>query len=511
VAAGQHEMPTPSNIAASPANTIFRDVGLCDLPVTTNNELAARLTKQGFALIHCFWYNEAVRSFRDAIREDPQLAIAYAGLAHALNQPRYTRAQYKAEASWASMRSVTLVKNGSETEQAVIAALRGGHESGRDTQAWANTMGGLIRTYPDLMEARVLLAGMLFQLRYGSNSDPKDGDEPTGRNRVIELCEEVIKKSPEHAAALHYHIHVCESREPARALESARKLTRLAVDSPHMVHMPGHIFYRVGDYEAAHAAFYEADRKSKEYARKLGKNPGEVIWDYGHNRMFWAAALVEGARFKDLRLNMPGPMAETLIHHRSGNWNQLNELAKSNRLSNNYGPLPDYVNGWLSIQAENWEAFDTALGKLKVEIKGTDMYSRIPKSFVEELEGVRMIRQRKFEEGFEKLREAVKTATGIPYQEPPLLCRLPHETLAALLIERGETAEAMAVLESGLKDRPNSPFLLSLMGEAFLEAGDRVKAKEFFDKVMTTGADRDSLPVVRASQGLAKLKGMASR
>jgi len=500
----QHEMPAPSVIIASPANHLFKDVGPCDLPVSTDNELARSLTKQGFALIHCFWYNEAVRSLRAAVAQDPNCAIAYAGLALSLSQPRYFRAQFKAEAEWASARSVSLARNASEAEQTMIAAIRTGITAGRDAKAWARAFETAMAAQPDLEEPKVILAGMLFQLgpsRGGSSEGPD-----TSNRRIIELCEQVIKRSPDHAAALHYHVHVCEGSEPERALNSAKKLTRVAIDSPHMVHMPGHIFYRVGDYEAANAAFYEADRKSIEYARGLGQqNPGQVVWDYGHNRSFWAASLVESARFKEMREKLPGVSYDTMAWLRAGNWKTLYEQSLRQKLTDRFGPLNSYVAAWAAMEREDWGTFVRATVELKGSIRGDNYSSRIAKTMVAELEGARLVRQRQFEEGFARLREAVKEYNRVSYQEPPVFVRLPHETLGAALTARGEYAEAIEVFQAGLKERPNSVFVWIGLADAYRQSGDTAKAKDLYDKIVKSDADRECGPVTRATVALAEM------
>ncbi len=503
----QHEMPVPAVIVASPANTLFEDVGKCDLPVTTNNELARKLTHQGFALIHCFWYNEAVRSFRDAIKVDPQLGIAYAGLALSLSQPRYSRNEFKAEAGWASGRAVALARYGSEIEQSVIAAMRSSVEAGRDAKVWARSFQTVMDAHPEVHEPKVILAGMLIQLRPDDDSEPETDAPQVGWNRIIELCEQVIRKDARHAGALHYHIHACEGKQPARALESAKRLTRLATDSSHMVHMPGHIFYRVGDYEAANAAFYEADRKSVEYARGLGeKNAGRIVWDYGHNRSFWAASLVESGREKEMREKLPGLMYQTMSWLRAGDWQALTEASSKQKLSTFFGPITPYSAAWLSVEKEDWVAFDKSLEELNAGAKGGGISARIAKTMIAEVEGARLIKERKFEEGFAKMRESVAEYAKADYQEPPIFVRLPHESLGAALTARGETKEAIEVYEAALIERPNSVYVWIGLADAYREAGDKVKAKQFYDRVLKSDADRETGPVIRAQVAVAAMQ-----
>ena len=100
--------PQQSTVVAYPSGTIIAGVGTSDIPVTTKNEKCKTLVKQGFALIHCFWFNEAVRSFRDATKADPGCAIAWCGLNVAENMPWNKRAEYTQEAEYAIKMAVRL-------------------------------------------------------------------------------------------------------------------------------------------------------------------------------------------------------------------------------------------------------------------------------------------------------------------------------------------------------------------------------------------------------------------
>jgi len=121
-------------------------------------------------------------------------------------------------------------------------------------QAYRREMEALIYRYPDDLDAQSLLG-----LSMESGFDEKDEPRP-GELYAIAILRDVLRNHPENAAANHYWIHAVEGSEhPEWALESAEKLGRLTPGSGHMVHMPGHIFYRTGNYEKARKVFSRCD------------------------------------------------------------------------------------------------------------------------------------------------------------------------------------------------------------------------------------------------------------
>ena len=109
----------------------------------------------------------------------------------------------------------------------------------------------------------------------------------------------ILKDKPEDSAANHYYIHALEASEhPEQALHSAEILARLAPASGHMVHMPGHIFFRIGDYARAEQAFAASMQVDERYMQEQHVQP-DNDWNYVHNLMYAIANLMEEGKLKE--------------------------------------------------------------------------------------------------------------------------------------------------------------------------------------------------------------------
>ena len=146
---------------------------------------------------------------------------------------------------------------------------------------------------PSDIEARVFLAGAV-----GDGYDDK-GDPKPGQKERIAILESVIRDAPNDSAAHHYWIHAMEpSNHPESAIKSASLLASLAPNSGHMVHMPGHIFYRVGDYAEAEHWFAASTEADERYMREQHVSPDDD-WNYVHNMMYSIANLMEQGKLTD--------------------------------------------------------------------------------------------------------------------------------------------------------------------------------------------------------------------
>ena len=154
----------------------------------------------------------------------------------------------------------------------------------------------LAAKYPDDLDAATLAAESVMQLRPW-DLWTADGGTPLPRTlEIIERLEKVLELNPSHTGANHYHIHACEaSQHPDRALPSARRLGKLAPGAGHLVHMPSHIFFRLGMYEEASESNREAVKVDEAYiAAQKPTGPYPMMY-YPHNIHFlWAAATMEG-------------------------------------------------------------------------------------------------------------------------------------------------------------------------------------------------------------------------
>jgi tetratricopeptide (TPR) repeat protein len=305
---------------------------------------------QGLNLLHDFWDYESARAFEQSIRVDPQCAMCYWGMFQA---ETFAHSNSKYYANQMLAKAVGLKGHVSKAERLYIEAAAAGADDkadkkdgkaqeSREIQLYRK----LVKNNPRDMQAQIFLAEALRD-GYDDNGKPRAGQE-----NMLAILQNVLKQDPENSAANHYWIHAVEvSPHPELALHSAEILGRLAPASGHMVHMPGHIFYRTGDYARAKEPF-AASMKADEQYMQAQHVQVDNDWNYVHNLMYSIANLLEAGEFNEataLSAQLKGARGElenTLypwsprdatsrleprlpVALRSADWNMVLELSKS--------------------------------------------------------------------------------------------------------------------------------------------------------------------------------------
>ena len=283
--------------------------GLGDInhPVSTSNAEAQKFFNQGLAYIYAFNHEEAVRSFKQAAKLDPQLAMAYWGTALALGSNYNVQAEGPAlvEAYSNLQKAIELAPKASEHERAYIDALAKRYSS--DVHAdqtklaadYKTAMGGLAKRYPDDLDAATLYAESMMNLRPWKLWSP-DGKPAPDTLEIVAVLEGVLRRNPNHTGANHYYIHAVEASTTAeRALPSAARLGKVAPKAGHLVHMPSHIYVRTGDYAEAAQSNVDAIAADKEYITNTGAQGLYTMMYYNHNIHFLAAASAMKGRYAD--------------------------------------------------------------------------------------------------------------------------------------------------------------------------------------------------------------------
>ncbi|MGD2188119.1 MAG: hypothetical protein PVI71_18455, partial [Desulfobacterales bacterium] len=236
----------------------LQNLGDHKFAVTTRSPRAQLFISQGMMLAYGFNHAEASRSFREAARLDPNCAMAYWGMALVLG-PNINMAmtpENEPKAYAMIQKAIALKKNASEREQAYIDALatRYSKEAKPDRnmldRAYAEAMSRLSERYPDDLDAATLYAEALMDLRPWNywTRDLKPYPETVKIHRVLES---VLARNPNHPGAIHLYIHAVELGRPEMAEAAAERLWKLAPGAGHLVHMPSHIFRRIGRYADA--------------------------------------------------------------------------------------------------------------------------------------------------------------------------------------------------------------------------------------------------------------------
>jgi len=246
---------------------------------------------QGLSLLHDFWDYESAKAFEQAVRLAPNCGMCWWGLSRAIEMREDEMSVYGKKAL---ARAVELKSHaGAEGKLYIEAAAAAAAAKNDDRSAEIAILRTLVKKNPNDIEARIYLAGAV-----GNGYDDK-GEPKPGQKERIAILESVIRDAPTDSAANHYWIHAMEpGNHPEAALKSAALLASLAPTSGHMVHMPGHIFYRVGNYaEAEHwfAASIEADER---YMRDQHVSPDDD-WNYVHNMMYAIANLMEQGKLAE--------------------------------------------------------------------------------------------------------------------------------------------------------------------------------------------------------------------
>jgi pimeloyl-ACP methyl ester carboxylesterase len=461
-------------------------LGTLHVPISTAVPRAQRFFDQGMRLLYAFNHAESIRAFREAARLDPSLAMAYWGQALALgpnlNAPMTRengRAAYLAiQAAQAASDRV------SPRERALINALAARYAPEGDgdrpalDRAYASAMQKVAAQYPEDPDIQTVYADAMM------NTMPwdywqKDGGAKPDTARILDSLERTIARYPDHAGALHYHIHLVEaSNDPDRAERSADRLSPLMPAAGHMVHMPAHIYIRVGRYADAADANVRAIRADEDYLAQCQAQGLYPVSYYPHNLHFlWAAATFEGRGA--VAVDAARRVAEKVPHHHAGALAWTADFPVTPMLAyTRFGRWQDmlteprppahepYAMGiWhygrglgfvargqldragaelAAVKATmKHEAFATTLKDLPL-LTNLQIASRM-------LEGELRLKEGDAAAAIAQLRDAVTIEDGLPYAEPPIWHHPPRQVLGAMLLEAGKPSEAEVAYREDLK------------------------------------------------------------
>jgi len=471
---------------------------------------------QGLMLTYGFNHDAAERSFLRATELDPECAMCWWGAALVLG-PHVNAGMDPAAtaAAWDRLRRAqAAAANAPEHEQAYIRALsaRYGEAPAADRrsfdEAYAVAMGELARRYPDDLDAATLHAEALMNLQPWDYWDEKG--QPKGNTaEFVAVLESVIERNPEHPGALHLYIHAVEaSPDPARGVAAADRLRTLIPAAGHLVHMPAHIYARVGRYHDAVLANQKAIAADDAYLAICRPAPGVYPLGYvPHNHHFlWFAATMEGAsataldaaratgeRTSDPEL-MRTPGFEAMQYFaltplfakvRFGRWDDIVATPQPDADLPYMVAMWHYAQGVAAVRqariadaAGHHASLLAAAGDPGIEqMRVWERYSLV--------HGVRIAERMVAAElagaagdiaaAVAALREAVVIEDALPYDEPPGWHMPVRHSLGAVLLAAGRAAEAEAVYREELRRNPENGWSLFGLAEA-LQAQDDTAA-----------------------------------
>ena len=433
---------------APPPPPLYNDLGTHHKAVGTKVPAAQQYFDQGLRLVYGFNHAEAIRSFTRATELDPACAMCWWGIAYAYG-PHVNAGMDSAsgvKAYEAAQKAVALSAKASPSEQAYIRAVAARYArvppSNRASldSAYAHAMADVARRYPDDLDAASLYAESLMDLRPWNYWTPEGKPYP-GTEEIVRQLERVIARNPEHPAACHYYIHAVEAVNPQLAVPCAERLARLMPGEGHMVHMPAHIYIRVGRYNDAANSNVHAIHTDEMFIE--GQKPTSVysLAYYPHNIHFLAfastmagrsAQAIEAARTLKSKVNLDVARQVAMLQEMMpyyvltlttfGRWDDV--LAEPLPPSDIRMPLAMayYARGVAYAAKGQAAEARTALDTVKAIDAATpaDAPSKTAVSIaVHALMGEIATRSGKLDEGIAHFREALKIEDAGLYFEPP--------------------------------------------------------------------------------------------
>jgi tetratricopeptide (TPR) repeat protein len=516
----QHGPHGPENGLNTPPNAQgqiaprLQNLGSHTFRIKTRSKRAQEFFNQGINLSYGFNHAEAMRAFREVARLDPNCAIAYWGQALVLgpniNMPMPPEAE--PEAYKLVQKAVELKQHASPKERDYIDALAkrysGDAKPDRKAldQAYANAMKSVAKKYPDDLDAATLYAESLMDLRPW-NYWTRDGVPYADTPEIISLLESVMKRNPNHPGACHFYIHAVEAtKSPERAEAAADRLFKLMPGAGHMVHMPSHIYFRVGRYADASKANSQASAVDEEYIAQCRTQGIYPLAYYPHNLHFlYSAASFEGN--SELAILAAEKVAAAIPHHalkdfpllqgflaipelalaRFGRWEQILKRPGPAHDTLFLKGIHHYVRGTAFASTGRLDEATTELEALK-NILANKALDETPASFSnntartilsiapEVLSGEILARQDKFSEAIAHLETATRLEDALVYIEPPDWYLPTRQALGAVLLQAGRAPEAEAVYWEDLRRYPHNGWSLFGLAQSLRKQGKNEEA-----------------------------------
>jgi tetratricopeptide (TPR) repeat protein len=471
--------------------------------IATSSPESQKFFDQGLTLLYGFNRYEALRSFRKAAELDPGAIKPLWGIAMALgphiNMDMDGDVNLK-EGCDALSKAKALSQQSSAYEKAYLATAATRCPE-YDPAQYTDAMRRLHQQYPDDLDAATLYAeSLMIPARWKWWN--ADGSPAAGTALAVEFLEYVMRRDPEHPGANHLYIHAVEmSPSPERAIPSAQRLMAVVPDAGHLVHMPGHIWLILGDWETAADVNERAAKVDQDYFARTGVQSGYAGY-YLHNLHFVAyARAMQGRAAGAIKAadllaresahaaeTMP-EMADSFVPHaiftrvRFGRWDAVLSLPRpqpkllaSTALWHWARAIAWAAKGDRTISTREAELFRAARSKVPAVWPWLNNKAADVLALAGEALNARMAPNGAA--AVEHWSRAVELQDKLNYDEPPAWYMPLRESLGAALLRAGDAALAEAVFREGLRRSPrNGRVLFGLMKA--LEAQQKTEAAEF--------------------------------
>ncbi len=498
--------------------------------ISTNSAEAQRYFDHGLNLTYAFNHDEAIRSFQEAVRHDPQCAMAWWGIALCngphINNPPMDKPH--SIAAWQALEKAQAnSKLGTPVERALIEALTRRYRSNVDeniaeretlNQNYADAMQRVHQQFPDDHDVAVLYAESLMDLRpWDLWSD--EGEARAETHQVLQLLENVMTAVPNHPGANHLYIHAVEaSPHPERGSAAADRLRTLMPGSGHMVHMPAHIDVRTGKWAQA-AEQNEMSMKVDRVYRQVSPHQNFYSIYMLHNPHFLSfVCMMQGRRERAIEaaqqtlasipadfLNQSPELADPFmsiqyqVMVRFGQWEKLLAMpAPSDQ-------LPITMAMWrfaratalagkqdLAAAEHEQTLFREAVAKVDREAKGAiNAAHDILKVGEHTLAGEIAFQKGDIETAISELQKGVAAETELLYMEPPEWIQPVRHSLGAVLVAAERWDEAEQVYRKDLSLWPENGWSLYGLSQCLKAKGDDAAAKEIDERFRVAWRDAD--------------------
>lgn len=508
---------------------LFDNLGSLHHPITTTSEQAQRYFDQGLRLVYAFNHEEAIRSFEAATQEDSQAPMPYWGIALALGPNINSAMEKKHERRAIEMaqKAQRLAGQTTRGEKAYIDALvtryvsrKGMKRKGLD-EAYAKAMRSVVQEFPDDDDAATLFAEALMDLRPWDFWKP-DGRPQPGTEEIVATLESVLARNPDHPGACHYYLHAVEaSLQPERALPCAERLPSLMPGAGHLVHMPAHIYMRVGRYHEAVERNQQAAHVDEQYL--ADQHPAGEYADgyYAHNLHFlWASLAMEGRNVEAMKaardltatiteedvrkdrvkeLYLPTPIFSMI---RFGRWEELLKEPpppKGLRFMEGMWRLGRGLALVATGRLPGAEGEHVVLAGLTKQIRRDrtteEKTERALLKIAERvLAGEIAAHRQRYDDAIRLFEDAIKIEEALPYSEPPLWpLSVRHHSGAALLLA-GRPSESEAVYRADLLRYPDNGWALIGLIQSLRAQQKDDQAAETEDRFKKAWAHADFIP-----------------
>ena len=497
---------------------MLEHIGNLHHAVSTQDALAQRYFDQGLMMLYAFNHMEAERSFRSAAAVDPQLAMAWWGVGMAVGPNLNDQASLEKDAKGrdALSKAKKLKKYASAEERDLIDALakRYGANSKAELpkhgKKYAEAMGKVAARYADDPDAITLYADALMNTMPWDYYKP-DGSPKPAITKALTALESVMSRWPQHPGGNHFYIHAQEAAHPELAVAAAERLGPFAPAAGHLVHMPSHIWVRVGRWDDAVVANEEASKADEDYITQCHAQGRYPLGYYPHNlHMLTFASMMEGrsgaalAASKKAAAKMPQNFQEDppsyaalfesqplFVMVRFGLWDDILAYPKPLDKKGFVQGMWQYARTMAMVRSNKLDDAAKELAALDATMASPGMQSyKVRGNDAEDLlkiardlaAGELDLARNNSDAGIKKFQEAVAVQDHLHYTEPEDWYYPSRQSLGNALLKAGKNAEAEKVFREDVKEHVGNGWALYGLEQSLRAQGKSAEADEVEQK-----------------------------